>query len=94
MSAGAGVPLTSAQFYGLGHTDDFRQAMFYIAEKYPRAPLLGLGFSLGANLLARYVAEEGESCRLVSACAVGCVRTYPLRFILFLLLMRAPSPGI
>ncbi|KAI0288426.1 AB-hydrolase YheT [Russula brevipes] len=67
----AGVPLTSPQFYGIAHTDDFRQAMYYIAHMYPNAPLLGLGFSLGANILTRYVAEEGESCRLVSACALA-----------------------
>jgi len=54
------------------HTDDFRQAMYYITHMYPNAPLLGLGFSLGANILTRYVAEEGESCRLVSACALAC----------------------
>ena len=41
---------------------------------YPKAPLLGLGFSLGGNLLARYVAEEGDQCRLISACALGTVR--------------------
>ncbi|KAI9440604.1 AB-hydrolase YheT [Lactarius indigo] len=68
----AGVPLTSPQLYGFSHTDDFRQAILYIAQLYPHAPLLGLGFSLGANILTRYVAEEGESCRLVSACTLAC----------------------
>ncbi|KAH9995425.1 AB-hydrolase YheT [Russula compacta] len=68
----AGVPLTSPQLYGLSHTDDFRQAIYYIAQMYPDAPLLGVGFSLGANLLTRYVAEESESCRLVSACVLSC----------------------
>ena len=67
------MPLTTPQFYGFSDTDDFRQAMFYIAQFYPHAPLLGLGFSLGANILTRYVAEEGESCRLVSACALASV---------------------
>ncbi|KAH9034309.1 AB-hydrolase YheT [Lactarius hengduanensis] len=68
----AGVPLTSPQLYGFSHTDDLRQAILYIAQLYPHAPLLGLGFSLGANILTRYVAEEGESCRLVSACTLAC----------------------
>ena len=71
---GARVPLTSPQFYGFSDMDDFRQAMPYIAQFYPHAPLLGLGFSLGANILTRHVAEEGESCRLVSACALPSVR--------------------
>ncbi|KAN0130915.1 Alpha/beta hydrolase [Lactarius tabidus] len=67
----AGVPLTSPQLYGFSHTDDFRQAIHYVAHLYPDAPLLGLGFSLGANVLTRYVAEEGDSCRLVSACTLA-----------------------
>ena len=58
---GAGVPLTSPQLYGFSHTDDLRQAILYVAQLYPHAPLLGLGFSLGANVMTRYVAEEGES---------------------------------
>ncbi|KAF8269782.1 AB-hydrolase YheT [Lactarius quietus] len=68
----AGVPLTSPQIYGFSHTDDFRQAIHYIAQLYPHAPLLGIGFSLGGHILTRYVAEEGESCRLVSACTLAC----------------------
>ncbi len=72
-ASGAGVPLTSPQLYSSCHTDDLRQALLYISHRYPRAPLLGLGFSLGANILTRYVAEEGEECRLISACALACV---------------------
>ncbi|KAH0583899.1 hypothetical protein H2248_009492 [Termitomyces sp. 'cryptogamus'] len=68
----AGVPITSPQLYSAGHTDDLRQAVFYIAHKYPNAPLLGLGFSLGANVLTRYLAEEGSSSRIISGCALAC----------------------
>jgi len=74
--AGAGVPVTSPQLYSAGHTDDLRQALFYISHRYPEAPLLGLSFSLGANVMTRYVAEEGERSRLKSACILGCVRDY------------------
>ena len=73
-SIGAGVPITSPQLYSAGHTEDYRVAMLYVKEKYPKAPLLGIGFSLGANVITRYVAEEGDKCRLVSAIALGCVR--------------------
>jgi hypothetical protein len=72
-SPGAGVPVTSPQFYSAGHTGDIRQALVYISQLYPRAPLLGLGFSLGANVLTRYLAEEGEQSRLKSGCALACV---------------------
>ncbi len=70
---GAGVPLTTAQLYSAGHTDDIRQALIYISKKYPNAPLLGVGFSLGANVLVRYLGEEGNQSRLHSGCALGCV---------------------
>ncbi|KAG8217497.1 Alpha/Beta hydrolase protein [Butyriboletus roseoflavus] len=68
----AGVPITSPQLYSAGVTDDIRQAVFYISNKFPDAPLLGLSFSLGANVMTRYIAEEGEHCRFQSACVLGC----------------------
>ena len=66
--------MTSGQLYSAGHTDDLRQALMYVAQRYPNAPLLGLGFSLGANVIVRYLAEEGERSRLRAGCALGCVR--------------------
>lgn len=68
----AGVPITSSMLYSAGHTDDLRQALFYISHTYPEAPLLGLGFSLGANIMTRYISEEGPHCRLTSGCALAC----------------------
>ncbi|KAF5367411.1 hypothetical protein D9758_003633 [Tetrapyrgos nigripes] len=67
-----GVPMTSPRFYSAGGTDDIRQALVYISHKYPKAPLLGVSFSLGANIMTRYVAEEGEKCRLSAACTLAC----------------------
>ncbi|KAG8954249.1 hypothetical protein FRC04_000472 [Tulasnella sp. 424] len=67
-----GVPLTSPQFYSAGHTDDIRSALLYISAKYPKAPLLGVGFSLGANVLTRYVGEEGGNSRLKTAVVLAC----------------------
>ncbi|EKM55427.1 uncharacterized protein PHACADRAFT_256045 [Phanerochaete carnosa HHB-10118-sp] len=68
----AGVPLTTPQLYSAGHTDDIRTALLYIASIYPEAPLLGIGFSLGANVLTRYLAQEGDQSRLMAACMIGC----------------------
>jgi len=68
------VPLTSGQFYSAGYTDDLRTSLIYIKNKFPNAPLLGVGFSLGANVITRYVAEEKDDCLLSAACALGCVR--------------------
>ncbi|KAF8206359.1 AB-hydrolase YheT [Mycena galopus ATCC 62051] len=68
----SGVPITSPKFYTAAQTDDLRQALMYISKLYPRAPLLGLGFSIGGNVLIRYLAEEGENSLLCSACILGC----------------------
>ncbi|THU83650.1 hypothetical protein K435DRAFT_733862 [Dendrothele bispora CBS 962.96] len=68
----AGVPITSQQLYSAGYTDDLRTALMYISHQYPDAPLLGLGFSLGANIMVRYLAEEGEKSRLSAACSLAC----------------------
>lgn len=67
------MPITSPQLYSAGVTDDLRQAVFYISNKFPGAPLLGLSFSLGANVMTRYIAEEGGHCRFQSACVLACV---------------------
>jgi uncharacterized protein len=76
------VPLTTPQLYSAGHTDDLRTALLYISNLYPNAPLLGVGFSLGANVLTRYLGQEGEHSRLVAGCAIACVRLlYALRLL-------------
>ena len=67
------VPITSQQLYSAGYTDDTRQALMYITHRYPKAILLGLGFSLGANVLTRYLGEEGAQSRISSACVLACV---------------------
>ncbi|KAG9084283.1 hypothetical protein FRC06_004137 [Ceratobasidium sp. 370] len=68
----AGVPLTSPQFYSAGHTDDIRTALSYIRRTYPLARLTAIGFSLGANVLVRYLGEEGAASMLDAGCALGC----------------------
>lgn len=77
-NTGAGVPITSPQLYSAGTTDDLRQALLYIATLHPTAPLLGLGFSLGANILTRYLAEEGNESRLNSGCGLASVSYFLL----------------
>jgi len=70
---GAGVPVTSQRLYSAGHTDDTRNALLFIASRYPKAPLLALGFSLGSNVLTRYLGEEKENARCHAACVLACV---------------------
>ncbi|KAF9532958.1 Alpha/Beta hydrolase protein [Crepidotus variabilis] len=68
----AGIPITSPLLYSACHTDDTREALRHVAHLYPKAPLLGLGFSLGSNVVTRYLGEEGELTRLHAACTLAC----------------------
>ncbi|TCD67042.1 hypothetical protein EIP91_000604 [Steccherinum ochraceum] len=36
----------------------------YVCHMFPRSKVFGLGFSLGANIIAKYVGEEGTQCPL------------------------------
>nr|GAT60696.1 predicted protein [Mycena chlorophos] len=67
----SGVPMTSTRFYTAMQTDDLRQALTYISSRFPKAPMLGLGFSVGGNVLVRYLAEEGLNTRLGAAAILG-----------------------
>ncbi|KAI5284900.1 hypothetical protein KEM52_002687 [Ascosphaera acerosa] len=63
--------ITTPMFYNARATWDVRQTVRWLREKYPRRPLFGIGFSLGANILANYVGEEGDACLLKSAIYVS-----------------------
>ncbi|KAG8874483.1 hypothetical protein FRB98_008394 [Tulasnella sp. 332] len=68
----SGVKLKTYQIYSPGYTDDFRTALLYISNLYPAAPLLGIGFSFGGSVVARYAGEEGSRSWLKAACSLGC----------------------
>lgn len=61
------------QWYSAGHTDDLRSGLLFASESWPDAPLIGLGFSLGANILTRYLGEEGPRSRLRAGIVLACV---------------------
>lgn len=63
--------LRTAQLYSAAYTDDFRNALRYIQRRLPGAPLVAVGYSLGSNILVKYLGEEGERTPLVGAASVG-----------------------
>lgn len=66
-----GVPLISPQMYCASFTDDLRQCVKYVEERYPSADLFAIGFSMGANILTKYLGEEGKKTPLDGAVAVS-----------------------
>jgi len=62
---------TPVSFNG-ARTNDCREAIHHIQYKYPNAPIFAIGYSLGANILTKYLAEEGNQSRITSAVCI-CV---------------------
>ncbi|KAJ2823871.1 hypothetical protein FBU31_004145 [Coemansia sp. 'formosensis'] len=66
----AGVKVTTPILYNGGLTSDYGFAVNYIRGRYPTSKLIGIGYSLGANLVTKYVGEQGEHCPLDGAISV------------------------
>lgn len=58
------------RFYHSGETGDLALVLERLATEV-RGPLLGVGFSLGGNVLLRFLAETGERSPLVAAAGVS-----------------------
>ncbi|KAJ3184482.1 hypothetical protein HK101_009852 [Irineochytrium annulatum] len=67
----AETELRSAQLYSGAYTDDVRTAVRHIRRRQPRAPLIGVGFSLGANIMTKFVGEDGPKSELIAAVSVA-----------------------
>lgn len=74
---GANTPVTSPQLYSAAKTSDIRSALLFITSLYPKSPLIGLGFSLGANILSKYLGEEGDKTPLIGG--IACAAPYDLK---------------
>ncbi|XP_065848275.1 embryogenesis-associated protein EMB8 isoform X2 [Euphorbia lathyris] len=65
-----GVSVTSDCFYNAGWTEDVRVLVNYLHQEYPNAPILAVGTSIGANILVKYLGEEGERTHVAGAVAI------------------------
>ena len=45
------------QFYSASFTGDLREVVAHVRGRYPTANLYAVGWSLGANILVRYLGE-------------------------------------
>ncbi len=62
-----------ARMYHLGATDDVAFIHAWLEQRFPGVPLLMIGFSLGANMLLKYLGENGAGLigRVQAAVAVS-----------------------
>ena len=58
------------QMYHAGSTDDTSTAMTHIRQQYKGTDIFALGFSLGSNMLVKYMAERGERCEFKAAMSI------------------------
>ena len=49
--------MTSPRCYSAAFTDDVHQAVCELRQRFPGAPLLAAGYSLGAVILTKYLSE-------------------------------------
>ncbi|KAJ1979471.1 hypothetical protein H4R34_002815 [Dimargaris verticillata] len=63
--------LLTPQMYSAGYTDDLRFVLNRLHRQFPDTSMLAAGFSLGANILVKYLGEEEGRCFLQGAVAVG-----------------------
>lgn len=69
---GAGPePNRLPQQYHQGATGDVRRVVELLAQREPGGLLAAVGWSLGANLLLKYLGEQGGATPLEAACAVS-----------------------
>ncbi|XP_057967472.1 embryogenesis-associated protein EMB8-like [Malania oleifera] len=63
----ADSPVTTPKFYSGSFTEDIRQVVAHVGTRYPKANLYAVGWSLGANILVRYLGEDCHTCPLSGA---------------------------
>jgi predicted alpha/beta-fold hydrolase len=66
-----GEPNLTARFYHSGETGDLRVAIDLLEQRFGQHVAAAIGFSLGGNVLLKYLAEEGADARLGAAVAVS-----------------------
>lgn len=67
----ASSPVITPQLYSGGFTEDIRGCINHILNRDPSTRIFGVGYSLGANILTKYVGEEGVKCKLIGFASVA-----------------------
>ncbi|MGB5440034.1 MAG: hydrolase [Gammaproteobacteria bacterium] len=67
----SGEPNRLARSYHSGETGDLDFIVRQILEKHPARPLVAIGFSLGGNVLLKWLGEQAQASPLHSAMAIS-----------------------
>lgn len=74
---GASKPNRLARSYHSGDTADFAHVVGLIRQQFPHASIAATGYSLGGNVLVKYLGEQGADSPL--SCAVAVSVPYDLK---------------
>ncbi|GAA5523575.1 hypothetical protein Maes01_00123 [Microbulbifer aestuariivivens] len=66
-----GIPNRLPRAYHSGDSEDPRWLAQQLRQRMPNTPLLAVGYSLGGNVLLKWLAEDGERSPLQAAAAVS-----------------------
>ena len=67
----SGEPNRLPRAYHSGASDDLAEVIAHLRSRRPLAPLYAAGYSLGGNVLLKYLGESGADCPLQGAVAVS-----------------------
>ena len=67
-----GTPMTSCKLPNAGMSGDIEEGLEVIQGRYPQAEIVGIGMSMGANLVLKYAGERKEKCVLKGIVAISC----------------------
>ncbi|XP_074557074.1 uncharacterized protein LOC141813073 [Curcuma longa] len=66
----ADISITFDCFYNAGWTEDIREVINYLHQKYPKANLFAVGTSVGANILVKYLGEDEGNTPIAGAASI------------------------
>jgi len=64
-------PNRLARSYHSGETSDIQRLVEHLRQQYPAAPLMVVGYSLGGNVLLKWLGEQGANAAVDAAVAVS-----------------------
>ena len=64
-------PNHTARCYHSGDTEDLDFVCRQLRQRYPQTPLAAVGYSLGGNVLLKWLGEQGEAAGVCAAAAVS-----------------------
>ncbi|XP_068636186.1 embryogenesis-associated protein EMB8-like [Aristolochia californica] len=60
-------PVTTPQLYSASFTEDLSHVVKHVGIRFPKSKIYAIGWSLGGNILVRYLGQESDNCPLSGA---------------------------